>query len=65
VLAISAEFDRIVPAGVVRRTAARYQRGTYVEIPRSDHMVFSGAALPLTIDRIDDWVARNRVLATA
>ena len=65
VLAISAEFDRIVPAGVARRTAARYQRGTYVEIPRSDHMVFSEAALPLTIDRIDDWIARNRVLATA
>jgi hypothetical protein len=54
-----------VPAGIVRQTAARYQHGTYVEIPRSDHMVFSGAALPVTRGRIDDWIARNHVLATA
>ena len=30
VLVIGAECDRIVPAAVVRRTAARYQHGTYV-----------------------------------
>ena len=41
VLVIGAECDRIVSAGIVRRTAARYQHGTSVEIPRSDHMVFS------------------------
>jgi pimeloyl-ACP methyl ester carboxylesterase len=65
VLVIVAECDRIVPAGVVRQTAARYQHGTYVEIPRSDHMVFSGTALPVTVGYIDDWIARNHVLATA
>jgi len=64
-LAVGGEYDRIVPAGVVRQTAARYQHGTYVEIPRSDHMVFSGTALPVTMSHIDDWIARNHVLATA
>ena len=63
VLVIGAECDRIVSAGVVRRTAARYEHGTSVEIPRSDHMVFSGAALPITMSYIDDWMARNHVLA--
>ena len=62
VLVIGAECDRIVSAGVVRRTAARYQHGTSVEIPRSDHMVFSGAALPVTMSYIDDWMARSHVL---
>ena len=63
VLVMWAEYDRIVPAGVARQTAARYQHGTCVEIPRSDHMVFSGAALPVTMSYIDDWMARNHVLA--
>jgi pimeloyl-ACP methyl ester carboxylesterase len=63
VLVVGAERDRIVPTGVARQTAARYQHGTYVEIPRSDHMVFSGAALPITMSYIDDWMAKNRVLA--
>jgi pimeloyl-ACP methyl ester carboxylesterase len=63
VLVIGAEYDRIVPASIVRRTAAKYQHGTWVEIPRSDHMVFSGAALPVTMSYIDDWMARNHVFA--
>jgi len=62
VLVIGAECDRIVSAGVVRQTAARYQHVTSVVIPRSDHMVFSGAALPITMGYIDDWMARNHVL---
>ena len=62
VLVIGGECDRIVPAGVVRRTAAKYQHGTSVEIPRSDHMVFSGAALPIAMGYIDDWMTRNHVL---
>ncbi|MGO8937539.1 MAG: alpha/beta hydrolase [Mycobacterium sp.] len=65
VLVMGAECDRIVPAGVVRQTAARYRHGTSVEVPRSDHMVFSGAALPVTMGHIDDWIANNRVLSTA
>jgi pimeloyl-ACP methyl ester carboxylesterase len=63
VLVMGAECDRIVPAVIVRRTAARYQHGTSVEIPRSDHRVFSGAALPITMSYIEDWMARNHVLA--
>jgi pimeloyl-ACP methyl ester carboxylesterase len=65
VLVMGAECDRVVPAGVVRQTAARYQHGTYVEIPCSHHTVFSGAALPVTVGYIDDWIARNHVLAIA
>jgi pimeloyl-ACP methyl ester carboxylesterase len=63
VLAMGAERDRIVASRIVRQTAARYQHGAYVEIPRSDHMVFSGAALPITMSYIDEWIARNHVLA--
>jgi pimeloyl-ACP methyl ester carboxylesterase len=65
VLVIGAECDRIVPYGVIRQTAARYQHGTHVEIPGSDHMVFSGAALPVAMGRIDDWIAKNRLLSIA
>ncbi len=56
--------DRILPSGVVRQTAPRHQRGTYVGIPRSDHMVFSGVALPVTMGHIDDWIATNHVLSS-
>jgi hypothetical protein len=55
----------MVPARIPRLTAARHQNATYAEIPRSDHMVFSGAALPITMGHIDDWIARNHVLTTA
>jgi pimeloyl-ACP methyl ester carboxylesterase len=65
VLVIKAEYDRIAPTGVIRQTAARYQRGTHLQIPGADHMVFSGAALPVTMEFIDDWIARNHVLAIA
>ena len=65
VLLIRGEYDRTVPPQVARWTAARYQRGTYVEVPRSDHLVFCGEALPVTMGLIDDWIARNHVLAVA
>ena len=65
VLVIRGECDRLVPPQVARWTAARYQRGTYVEIPRSDHLIFFGEALPVTMGHIDDWIARNHVLAIA
>jgi pimeloyl-ACP methyl ester carboxylesterase len=65
VLAIGADCDRMVPAVIARKTAARYAQGTYVEIPQSDHMVFSGATLPVTMGHIDDWIVKNHVLTTA
>jgi hypothetical protein len=43
----------------------RAWQGIYVEIPRSDQMVFSGEALAVTVGQIDDWIARNHVLAIA
>lgn len=61
VLVIRGEHDRVVPPQIAPKTAARYQRGTYVQIPRSDHLAFSGDALPATMGRIDEWTARNHV----
>lgn len=65
VLAIGGECDRIVPAGVVRRTAARYENGTSVEIPRADHMVFLGESQPVTMGHIDAWIATSPVVFAA
>lgn len=65
VLAIGGEYDRAVPAGVLRQTASRYQRGAYAQIPGSDHFVLSGDALPLTMGIIDDWIAGNHIIADA
>ncbi len=65
VLVIQGECDRAIAPQVTSWTAARYQRGTYVEIPGSDHLVFFGEALPVTMGHIDDWIARNHVLAIA
>jgi len=65
VLAIGAESDKTVDPRVPRTTATKYRQGTYVEIPRSDHLVFVGESLPPTISRIDDWMARNNVLSAA
>jgi pimeloyl-ACP methyl ester carboxylesterase len=57
VLIVGADRDPFSPPGVVRQTAARYQYATSVEIPRSDHMVLSGASLSITMGYIDDWLA--------
>ena len=65
VLAIGAERDRTVNRRVGRATARHYANGTYVEIPASDHLVFHGTALPVTMARIDEWMAQNAVLAEA
>jgi pimeloyl-ACP methyl ester carboxylesterase len=65
VLVIRGECDRLIPPQIAPKTAARYQKGTFVEIPRSDHLVFFGEALPVTMGYIDDWIARNHVLSAA
>jgi len=65
VLAIGGECDRIIAPQVARKTAARYGRGTFVEIPHFDHFVFSGHGLPVTMSHIDDWIAKHHVFATA
>ncbi|MFZ1178851.1 MAG: alpha/beta hydrolase [Mycobacterium sp.] len=63
VLVIAGGNDRIVPPRLARRTAGRYANATYVEIPRSDHLVFHGEALPITMGHIDDWIAKHDVFA--
>ena len=65
VLAIGARRDRLVNRRVARATAKRYATGTWFEIPASDHLVFHGNALPVTMGRIDEWMTRHRVLADA
>ncbi|CAM4172396.1 hypothetical protein MYSE111917_14720 [Mycobacterium senriense] len=57
VLIIGGGQDRIVPPRLALRTAARYANASYAEIPGSDHMVFGGKALPITMSHFDDWVA--------
>jgi hypothetical protein len=59
VVLIHGECDRVVPPQIAPRTAARYRRGSYVQIPGADHLAFSGRALPATMSHIDDWIARN------
>jgi len=61
VLVIRGECDRVVPPQIAPKTAARYQRGTYVEIPRADHLAVSGEALPVTMGHIDHWIAKSHV----
>jgi pimeloyl-ACP methyl ester carboxylesterase len=63
VLAIRGEYDHIAPLQVAAETAARCQKGTCVQIPRADHLVFFGDALPVTMGHIDDWIARNQLIA--
>lgn len=65
VLVIRGEYDRVVPPQIAPKTAARYQHGAYVEIPRADHLVFSGEALQATMAHIDDWIAHNHVFVGA
>ena len=63
VLAIGARRDHTVNRRVARATAKRYRNGTYIESPASDHLVFHGKALPVTMARIDEWMVGNGVLA--
>ena len=65
VLAIGARNDRVVNWRMARATAKRYAAGTYAEIPASDHLVFNGGALPVTMARIDEWLARHGVCTAA
>lgn len=63
VLVIAGGQDHIVPSRLARRTAARFANASYAEIPGSDHMVFGGDALPVTMGHIDDWIESTKLLA--
>lgn len=64
VLVIGGECDLIVPAGVIRQTAAQYRHADVIHISKSDHMVFSGASLPITMGHIDEWLTENKLHAS-
>ncbi|MEM6105916.1 alpha/beta fold hydrolase [Mycobacterium sp. 050272] len=61
VLVLGGEYDLIVPERVLQQTAAQYQHADVVLIPNSDHMVFSGSCLPITMRYIDEWLANNQL----
>jgi hypothetical protein len=65
VLAIGGSLDKTVNRRVAQATAKRYSNGTYAEIPDSDHLVLHGNSLPVTMARIDGWLAQNRLVAAA
>jgi hypothetical protein len=65
VLAIGGRLDRTVNRRVAQATAKRYANATYIEIPASDHLVFHGKALPVTMARIDEWMAQNHLRISA
>ncbi|HEX3284187.1 MAG TPA: alpha/beta hydrolase [Mycobacterium sp.] len=61
VLAIGGGLDRTVNRRVARATAKRYSNGTYIEIPDSDHLVFHGKALSVTMGHIHKWLVANNL----
>ena len=65
VLAIAGGSDRLVNPRISRTTASKYRHGTYIEMPDTDHLIFTGDALPVTMSHIDDWISRNNVLSAA
>jgi pimeloyl-ACP methyl ester carboxylesterase len=60
VLAIAGSQDKCTVPRIGRVTADKYgQRGTYVELEGSDHMMTCGAYLSNTLAVIDDWLTNN------
>jgi hypothetical protein len=43
----------------------QYQHAEIVQMPGSDHMVFSGASLSITMGHIDDWLIKNQLTSAA
>ncbi|MFD8098968.1 alpha/beta hydrolase [Nocardia fluminea] len=57
VLVVTGSKDRCTMPQIGRTTAKRYgQRGTYVELDGSDHMMTIGQYLPTTLAAIDTWL---------
>ncbi|MFT4201262.1 alpha/beta hydrolase [Gordonia sp. (in: high G+C Gram-positive bacteria)] len=60
VLVIAGEKDKCCLPAMNKATVRRYgDRGTYAEVPGSDHIMTAGPALPKTMAIIDDWVAKQ------
>lgn len=63
-LVIAGSEDKCTVQGLSRVTPGKYgERATYVEIPKSDHMMVAGPALPRTLDAIDTWLERHQLAA--
>jgi pimeloyl-ACP methyl ester carboxylesterase len=62
VLVVGGDCDLIVPAEVLRQTAAQYQHADIVQMAGADHMVFSGESLPITMGHLDDWLIKNELV---
>lgn len=60
VLVIAGSVDKVTVPRICRRTAVKYgERGTYVELSGSDHMMTVGPYLEQTLDAIDGWLEKN------
>lgn len=60
VLIIGAERDHVVVPQIARATASRYSgRAKHVEIKGSDHMMFFGRYLPVTMGEVDRWMIES------
>ncbi len=56
VLVFGGGKDRVIPERIARLTAERYENGSYVRLPKSDHMMMMGAQLGNTMRYIDAWL---------
>ena len=56
VLVISGAEDRIVVPAIGRRTAVKFNKGRYVLLPKTEHMLPAGTGLPKVMVEFDKWV---------
>lgn len=61
VLVLGAENDRIINPRIARATARRYLQAKYIEVPGSDHMMFFGKFLPMTMRYVDHWLRDHQL----
>lgn len=61
VLVLGAENDRIIHPRIARATARRYPQAEYIEVPGSDHMMFFGKFLPMTMRYVDHWLLDHQM----
>lgn len=59
VLVFGGGKDRVVHPRISRLTATRYQKGTYIHLPDSDHLMILGHMLPTTLKYLDEWFEQN------
>jgi pimeloyl-ACP methyl ester carboxylesterase len=60
VLSITGSQDKCTVPRIGRVTAQKYgQRGTYVELEGSDHMMIGGPHLSNTLAAVDVWLTDN------